>query len=71
MYRLAAGLTQLPVQWVVGAYSPRLNRPGHEADDSYSVPRLRMSEAMPPLPSVCFHDVYRDKFAMQFFFSAI
>jgi hypothetical protein len=32
--RTALGLTQPPSQWVPGAISPRLKRPGREADHS-------------------------------------
>jgi hypothetical protein len=32
--RPALGSTQLPIQWVPGAPSPEVKRPGHEADHS-------------------------------------
>jgi hypothetical protein len=34
--RPALGFTQTPIQWVAGALSPGVKRPGHEAD--YSLP---------------------------------
>jgi hypothetical protein len=32
--RPTLGSTQLPVQWVSGAFSPAVNRPGREGDHS-------------------------------------
>jgi hypothetical protein len=32
--RMALGYTQLPIQWVPGAFSLRVKHPGHEADHS-------------------------------------
>jgi hypothetical protein len=41
--KLALGHTQPPIQWVSG--------PGHEADHSLLVPKLRMRGAIPPPPT--------------------
>jgi hypothetical protein len=44
-----------PVQWVSGALSSRVKRPGSEADRSlHLVPRLRMRGPIPPLPECVF-----------------
>jgi hypothetical protein len=71
MYIPAPELVQLPVQWVVVAVSPDLKRPGREDDHSHPVPRLRMSGAIIPLPPICLRGVYRNKFALQLFLSAV
>ena len=43
------GLTQLPVQWVLGHLPPTVKRPRHEADDSpHLVPKLGISQPTPP-----------------------
>jgi Zn-dependent protease with chaperone function len=45
--RPALAPTQPPIQWVPGALTPEVKRPGREAD--HLVPRLRMLGAIPPL----------------------
>jgi hypothetical protein len=51
--RTALGLTQPLIQWVTGALSLGVNRPGREADNSpfHLVPRSRMRGAIPLLPN--------------------
>ena len=44
MSTLILGPTQSPLQWVLG-----VQQPVHEADHSHLVPRIRMSEPIPPL----------------------
>jgi hypothetical protein len=51
--RQALGPTQSPIQWVLGLF-PWIKRPGHEADHSHLVSRLRMRGAIPPLPQYVF-----------------
>jgi hypothetical protein len=41
------GLTQLSIQWVPGAISPRVKRPGHEAP---SGAKVKNGGAIPLLP---------------------
>jgi hypothetical protein len=49
--RSALGPTPLPIQWVPGALSLGVERPGREDDHSHHlVPRSRMRGAIPPLP---------------------
>jgi hypothetical protein len=49
--RPVLGPTHSPIQWVPGALSPGVKRPGHEADHSPNlVPKLRMRGAIHPLP---------------------
>jgi hypothetical protein len=50
----ALGPTQPPIQWVPGATSPRVKRPGREADHLLIVPTSRTRGAKPP-PSIIFH----------------
>jgi hypothetical protein len=50
--RPALGHTQPPIQWVPGALSMGVKRPGLELTTHlHLVPRLRMCEAMSPLPN--------------------
>jgi hypothetical protein len=50
--RPALGLTQPPIQWVPGALSLGVKRPGHEADDSFpSSAEVKMRGAIRPLPN--------------------
>jgi hypothetical protein len=51
--RSAMGPNQPPTQWVPGALSLGVKRPGPEADHS-PPPRSRMCEAIPPLPHYAF-----------------
>jgi hypothetical protein len=52
---MALGLTQPPIQWVPGALSLEVKRPGREADHSpHLVLRSRMRGAIPPLPHYVF-----------------
>jgi hypothetical protein len=45
------GLTQPPIQWVPGALSPGVKRPGREADHSPpSSAEVKNGGAIPPLP---------------------
>jgi hypothetical protein len=48
--RPALGSTEPPIQWVLGASSPGVNRPGPEADHSQLVPRSRRYGSIHPLP---------------------
>jgi hypothetical protein len=49
--RPALGPTQPPIQWVPGALSLGVKRPGREADQSpVSSAEVRMRGAIPPLP---------------------
>jgi len=51
--RMVLGPTQPPIQWVWGALSLGLKRPGREAGHSpaSSAEVKKMSEAIPPLPN--------------------
>jgi hypothetical protein len=49
--RPALGPTQLPMQWVTGALSLRVKRPGREADTSMQCRDQRMRGAIPSLPN--------------------
>jgi hypothetical protein len=50
--------TQPPIEWVPGALSPRVKRPGVRLTiHLHSVPRLRMLEALPPFPYIRLHGV--------------
>jgi hypothetical protein len=51
--RQVLGPTQPPVQWIAGALSPGVNRPGREADHSTPTPRSRICESIHPLPHTC------------------
>jgi hypothetical protein len=46
-FQTGFGLTQPPIQWVPGALSLGVKRPGSEADDSLLVPGLRMRDPVP------------------------
>jgi hypothetical protein len=49
--RSALGPTQPPIQWVPGAISPGVKRPGREADHSFtSGAEIKNDGAIPPLP---------------------
>jgi hypothetical protein len=49
--RLALGPTQPPIQWVQGALSPGLKRPGRESDQSpQSSAEIMNDGAIRPLP---------------------
>jgi hypothetical protein len=49
--RLALGLTQCPIQWVLGGVSPEVKCPGCEADDSPSSgAEVKNDGAVPLLP---------------------
>jgi hypothetical protein len=48
--RLALGPTQQPIQWVPGALSLGVKRPGHEADNSPSTAEFENSGSISPLP---------------------
>jgi len=51
MSRPALGPTQPPLQWVMGALTPGVKRPGCETDHHLHLgSRLRMGGAIPPLP---------------------
>jgi hypothetical protein len=51
--RQALGPTQPPIQWVLGALSLRVKRPGHEADHSPpSSAEVKNVGAIPPLPHI-------------------
>jgi hypothetical protein len=51
--RPALGLTQPPMQWVRGALSPGVKRPGREADHSPpSSAEVKNGGAIPPLPNM-------------------
>jgi hypothetical protein len=50
VYRPTLGSTLSPIQWVPGALSLEIKRPGHEADHSHLVSRSRMRGAVPLLP---------------------
>jgi hypothetical protein len=52
--RTALGPTQPPIQWVTGALSLGVKRPGREADHSISCRGQRMSGAIPRLPQYVF-----------------
>jgi len=45
--RWTLGPTQASIQWVLGALSPEVKRPGHESDHNV-VLGLRMHGAIPP-----------------------
>jgi hypothetical protein len=51
----APGPTQPPIQWVPGALSPGVKRPGREADHSLpasaEVKKMWISTSTPPTPS--------------------
>jgi hypothetical protein len=53
-FRPALGPTQHPIQWVPGAFSPGVERPGREADHSPStsgeVKRMWIYTSTPPYP---------------------
>jgi len=61
-----------PIQWTPYALSPRIKRPEREADHPPSHPyimlRLRMSGALPTLPSVP-HEADKDNFTFEFIFT--
>jgi hypothetical protein len=49
--RQTPGLTQTPIQWALGPLSPRVKRPGPEADHSPSFnAEYKKSTTLPPLP---------------------
>jgi hypothetical protein len=51
--RTALGSTQSPIQWVPGAFSLRVKRPGRVADTHlHLVPRSRMRGTLLPLPNM-------------------
>jgi hypothetical protein len=53
MSRLALGLTQPPVKWVLRAASPGVKRLGREADHSPpSSAEVKNGGAIPPLPTM-------------------
>jgi len=52
--RLALGPTQPPIQWILWALSLGEKWPGHEADHSHLVLRLRMHGVILPLPQYVF-----------------
>jgi hypothetical protein len=53
--RTALGPTQPPIQWVAGALSLGVKRPGREANHSpHLVPRSRKRGTIPPLPQYAF-----------------
>jgi hypothetical protein len=52
--RTVLGPTQPPIQWVSGALSFGVKRPGREADHSHLVPRSIMRGAILPLPQYVF-----------------
>jgi hypothetical protein len=54
LFRRPLGPTQPPIQWIPGALSLGVKRPGREADHSHLVPRSRMRDAIPPLPQHAF-----------------
>jgi hypothetical protein len=66
--RMAMGLTQPPIQWVLG-----VKWPGREADHSpHLVPRSRMCGAIPPLLQYIFMVwglvKHRDNFTFNFYY---
>jgi hypothetical protein len=55
--RQALGSTQPPIQWVPGALSPAVKRPGRQADHSPPASaEIKKSGSIPPLP-IRLHDV--------------
>jgi hypothetical protein len=50
-FRPALGPMQPPIQWIPGALSLVVKRPGREADHSLLLPGSRTSGAIPPPPS--------------------
>jgi len=67
--RPVLGPTQPPVQWIPGALSLGVKRPGREADHLHLVPRSRMRGAIPPLPNTpsCHGELeQRDNFTFTF-----
>jgi hypothetical protein len=52
--RTSLGPTQPPIQWVPGAVSLGVKRPGREADHFHQVPRSRIRGTIPPFPQYAF-----------------
>jgi hypothetical protein len=77
MSRPAPGPTQPPLQWVPGAVSPGINRPGREADHSppSSTEVKRITGAIPPFPPYVFMAwclvKHRDNFTFNFVTTSI
>jgi hypothetical protein len=71
--RPALGPTQPPIQWVRGALSPMVKRPGREADQSPpSTAEVKNGGAISPLPHTpSWHIAYlikhKDKFTFHFY----
>jgi hypothetical protein len=58
MSRMAAGPTQPPIQWVPGALSLGVKRPGHEADHSPpSSAEVKNAWGYTSTPPICLHGV--------------
>jgi hypothetical protein len=57
---LALWPTQYPIQWVEGALSKAVKRPGSEADHTHLVPTLKMSAATSPLSHMTSWRLHRD-----------
>jgi hypothetical protein len=72
--RPALGPTQPPIQWILGAVSPWVKRPGREADHSPPPSAtVKNGRALPPLPHTSFwHSAQliklRNKFVLFFTF---
>jgi hypothetical protein len=71
LFILAPELTQLPVQWVMGALSTDLKQLGCEALSLPSSAKFKNEWRYTSAPPICFHGVNRDIFALQLFLSAV